>query len=162
METTGTREEETTMLCRILAMPVKHWFLILANVLIFMALCVVVFAGETGAPRCNLQSGLAGVLNLSQQQCEDIQRVTDRFYDDTAGTRNKIVEKRFDLRSLSKTIETDLPTLNKKKRELKTLEQEFFRKAHETEVAQGRLLTPEQTNKMKSIPAGYDFRRFVR
>ena len=38
METTGRREEETTMLCRILAMPVKHWLFILALILLFLAL----------------------------------------------------------------------------------------------------------------------------
>ncbi len=42
------KEEETTMLCRILAMPVKHWLFILTLILLFLALYVVVYAGETG------------------------------------------------------------------------------------------------------------------
>jgi len=50
METTGSRQEETTMLCSILAMPVKHWFLILALIVLFLALYVVVYAGEKVCP----------------------------------------------------------------------------------------------------------------
>jgi hypothetical protein len=107
METTGRRQEETTMLCSILAMPVKHWLFILVLILLFLALYMVVFAGETGSPRCDLQSGLAAALNLSQQQCEDIRRVTERFFDDTAGIRNKIVEKRIELKNLSKSLKAD-------------------------------------------------------
>jgi len=107
METTGRRQEETTMLCSILAMPVKHWFLILALIVLFLALYVVVYAGETGVPRCDLQRGLAGALNLSRQQCEDIWCETDSFYDDTAGIRNKIVEKRIELKNLSKSLKAD-------------------------------------------------------
>jgi hypothetical protein len=162
METTRRREEETTMLCSILAMPVKHWFFILVLIVFFLALYVVVYAGETGAPRCDLQSGLPAALNLSQKQCNDLRRLTDTFYNDTAVTRNKIVENRLELRSSSKTSETDLVTLNKKERELRALEQEFLKKAHETEVGQRRLLTPEQTNKMKNIAAGYELPRFGR
>jgi hypothetical protein len=44
MEMTGRRQEETTMLCRILAMPVKHWFLVLTLIVLFLALYVVVYA----------------------------------------------------------------------------------------------------------------------
>ena len=102
METIGKREEETTMLCRILAMPVKHWFLILTLILLFLALYVAYMQEKQVVPRCDLQSGLAGALNLSQQQCEDMQRVADRFFDDTASIRNKIVEKRFELKDLSR------------------------------------------------------------
>jgi hypothetical protein len=162
METTGTREEEATMLCRILAMPVKHWLCILVLILLFLALYTVVFAGETGSPRRDLRSGLAAVPNLSQQQCEDIRRVTDSFYDDTAAIRNKIVEKRLELKDLSRVLKTDPYVIDKKGQELSTLKQEFFRKAHETEVDQRKFLTPEQTNKMKNITAGYDFPRFGR
>jgi len=150
METTGTREEQTTMLCHILAMPVKHWFLILAIVLIFMALCVVVFAGEPGAPDCDLQSGLAATLNLSQKQCEDLRQLTDRFYDDTAVTRNKIVEKRLELKDLSRVPKTDPYVIDKKGKELSALEQELSRRARQTEQDQKKFLTSEQLNKMKN------------
>jgi Heavy-metal resistance len=143
METTGTREEQTTVLCRILAMPVKHWFFILALVLIFMALCVVAFAEEPGAPDCDLQSGLAAALNLSQAQCESLRQLTDRFYDDAAPVRNKIVEKRLELRNPLKTSETEPYAINKRERELKTLEQEFSRRVHQAEVDQRRLLSSD-------------------
>jgi hypothetical protein len=119
METTGTREEETTMLCRILAMPVKHWLFILVLILLFLALYMVVFAGETGSPRCDLQSGLAAALNLSQQQCEDMHRVADSFYDDTAAIRNKIVEKRIELKNLSKVPKADQYIIDKKRTGIK-------------------------------------------
>lgn len=159
METTGTREEQTTELCRILAMPVKHWFFILALVLIFMALCVVVFAGEPGAPSCDLQSGLAATLNLSQKQCEDLRQLTDRFYNDTAVTRNKIVEKRLELRNPLKTSETEPHVINKRERELKALDQEFSRRAHQTEVDQRRLLSSDQIHKIKEMTYGYNLQR---
>lgn len=45
METTGKRSEETATLCRILTMPVKRWFLIVALILFLLALYVVVYAG---------------------------------------------------------------------------------------------------------------------
>ena len=125
MEMTGRREEETTMLCRILAMPVKHWFLILTLILLFLALYVVVYAGETGVPLCDLQSGLAGALNLSRQQCEDMQSVADRFFNDTADVRNKIVEKRLELKDLSKTQKADPHLLDKRGLELRFFEQNF-------------------------------------
>lgn len=150
METTGRREEETTMLCRILAMPVKHWLLILALILLFFALYVVVYAAETGASRCDLQGGLAGALNLSRQQCEDMQRVADRFFNDTADMRNKIIEKRLELKNLSKDQKTDPYVIDKKGKELSTLEQELSRRAHKTELDQKKILTSEQLNKMKN------------
>ncbi len=159
METTEIKEEQATILCRILAMPIKHWFLILTLILLFFALYVVVYAGETGLPRCDLQSGLAGVLNLSQQQCEDIQRVTDRFFDDTASIRNKIVEKRFELKDLSKAPKADSYVIDKKWQELSTLEQELSRRVRQTELEQKRLLSPEQIYKMKEMVNGYNLQQ---
>lgn len=152
METTGTREEETTMLCRILAMPVKHWFLILALILLFLALYVVVYAGETGVPRCDLQSGLAGVLSISQQQCEDMQLVADRFFDDTVPIRNTIVEKRLELKDLSRVPKTDPYVIDKKGKELSALEQELSAKTTMIGLAQKRYLTSQQLKKMKTRP----------
>jgi Spy/CpxP family protein refolding chaperone len=154
METTGTREEQTTVLCRIMAMPVKHRFSILALVLIFMALCVVVFAEEPGAPDCDLQSGLAAALNLSQAQCESLRQLTDRFYDDAAPVRNKIVQKRLELKNLSRVPKTDLYVIDKKGKELSALEQELSRRARQTEQDQKKFLTPEQLNKMKNTTSG--------
>lgn len=154
METTGRRQEETTMLCRILAMPVKHWVFILALIVLFLALYVVVYAEETGVARCDLQSGLAGVLNLSQQQCEDIQRATDRFFNDAADIRNKIVEKRVELKNLSKDQKVDTHLLDKRGLELRSLEQELSAKTTMTGLAQKRYLTSQQLNKMKNTARG--------
>jgi len=154
METTGTREEQTTVLCRILAMPVKHWFSILVLVPIFMALCVVVFAEEPGAPDCDLQSGLAAALNLSQAQCESLRQLTNRFYDDAAPVRNKIAEKRLELKDLSRVPKTDPYVIDKKGKELSALEQELSRKALLTGLDQKRHLTPEQLKKMKDTAWG--------
>ena len=58
-----------------------------------------------------------------------MQQLTDRFYDDTADMRNKIVEKRVELKDLSKIPKTDPYVLDKKGLELRTLEQELSRKA---------------------------------
>jgi len=154
METTGRREEETIMLCNILAMPVKHWFLILALIVLFLALYVVVYAGETGVPRCDLQSGLTGVLNLSQQQGEDMQRVADRFFNDTEDMRNKITEKRLELKNLSKDQKVDPHLLDKRGLELRSLEQELSAKTTTTGLAQKRYLTSQQLNKMKNTARG--------
>jgi len=159
METTGRRQEETTMLCRILAMPVKHWLLILALIVLFLALYVVVYAGETGVLPCDLQSGLAGVLNLSQQQCEDIQRAADRFFNDAADIRNKIVEKRVELKNLSKIPKADPNVLDKKGLELRALEQELSRKARQAELNQKRHLTPQQLNKINDTVSTENFLR---
>jgi hypothetical protein len=156
METTGTKEEQTTILCRILAMPMKHWLFILVLVLLFLALYVAVFAGESESPRCDLQSGLAAALNLSQQQCEDIRRVTERFYDDTAGIRNKSVEKCFELKNLTKVPKADQYAVAKTERGLNALEHEFFRRIHQVELDQGRLLGPDQINKMKEMTSEYN------
>lgn len=155
METTGRRQEETTMLCHILAMPVKHWLFILTLIVLFLALYASVFAKETGSlPRCDLQSGLAGVLNLSQQQCEDMQRVADRFLDDTAPIRNKIVGKRFELKDLSRIPQSDPYVIDRKGQELSTLEQELSRRVRQTELEQRRYLTPQQLNKIKDAASG--------
>jgi len=130
-------------------MPVKHWLLILALIVLFLALCAVVYAGETGVPSCDLQGRLAGVLNLSQQQCEDMQRVANRFFNDTAAIRNKIVEKRIELKNLSKVPKADQYIIDKKGLELSVLEQDLCRKVHLVELDQKRHLTPEQLNIMK-------------
>jgi hypothetical protein len=150
METIGRREEETTMLCRILAMPVKHWVFILILVLLFLALYVVVFAGEHGSTPCDLQSDLAAVLNLSQAQCESLRQLKDRFYDDTAPVRNKIVEKRLELKGLSRAPKTDPYVVDKKGKELSTLEQELFRRVRQTELEQRSFLSSEQLTKIRN------------
>ncbi|MCX5810333.1 MAG: periplasmic heavy metal sensor [Proteobacteria bacterium] len=158
METTGTgtrKEQATILCCCILGMSIKRWFCIVVLVLLFVALCVAVFAGEPEPPDCDLQSGLAATLNLSQTQCENIRQLTDRFRNDTAITRGKIMEKRLELRRLSEDQKTNPYAINKVERELNTQERELSRKAHRTEIEQRRLLTPEQIGKMKGIPYGY-------
>jgi len=79
METNDTdmREEPAMILCRILSMPIKRRLYVTALILFFMALCVAVFAGEPGQQPglCDLQGGLAGTLNLSQEQCKKIQEL---------------------------------------------------------------------------------------
>jgi hypothetical protein len=57
METTGDKEEEDTTVFNASGMSAKCWVLIVTLVLLCLALCVVVFAGGTGALGCNLQNG---------------------------------------------------------------------------------------------------------
>jgi Spy/CpxP family protein refolding chaperone len=155
----GTREEPSTILCRILGMPVKQWFFIIALVLLFVALGVLVFADERGQQLgdCDVQSGLAATLNLSQSQCENMQQLTDRFHKDTAITRGKIMEKRIELKRLSEDTKAAPYAINNVGRKLNTLEQEFYSRAHQTAIDQKRFLTPEQINRMKDQPYGYGF-----
>jgi Spy/CpxP family protein refolding chaperone len=164
MKTTNLeiKEEPATILCRILGMSVKKGFFVVAIVLFFMALCVVVFAGEPGqqSGNCDLQSGSDPILNLSKTQCENIQQLTDRFRNDTATTRGKIIEKRIELRRLSEDLKTDPYVVNKVRGELNALEQTFSRRAYRTEADQRKLLTPEQINKIKDKPYGYGLRRY--
>lgn len=150
METTETKEEKAVMLCRILTMPVRRWLFILALFLLFLARYVVAFARETGSPRCDLQSGLTAVLNLSQHQCEELRRVTNRSHDDTASIRNKIVEKRLEVKGLSRVSKAEPDVIGKKVEELRALEQDLSRRDRQTELDQQKLLTSEQLNKMKS------------
>jgi Spy/CpxP family protein refolding chaperone len=161
---TELREEPGTILCRILGKPVKQWFFIVALVLLFIALCALVFADERGQQPgdCDVQSGLAATLNLSQRQCENMRQLTDRFRKDTAITRGKIMEKRIELKRLSEDPKADPYAINNVGRKLNTLEQEFYRRAHQTEIDQKRLLTPEQINRVKEIPYGYGSRRYGR
>ncbi len=151
MKTTETemREEPAMILCRILSMPVKRWFLIAALVLFSMALCVVVFAGEPVqcSDSCEAPSGLAAALNLSQKQRENLQQLADQFSNDTATTRGKIIEKRFEHKRLSEDPKANPYAINK---------------AQQTEVDQRRLLTPEQINKIKNMPYGYDSQGYGR
>jgi len=166
MKTTETemREEPAMILCRILSMPVKRWFLIAALVLFSMALCVVVFAGEPVqcSDSCEAPSGLAAALNLSQKQRENLQQLADQFSNDTATTRGKIIEKRFEHKRLSEDPKANPYAINKVERELNTLQQELYRRAQQTEVDQRRLLTPEQINKIKNMPYGYDSQGYGR
>jgi len=157
METEGieTKAEQITIRYCIAGIPVTRLLRIIALVILFAALCVVVFAGEPEPPDCDLQSGLPATLSLSQKQCEKIRQLTDRFRKDTAGTRAKIMEKRLELRRLSEDPKADPYAINKAEQELNALEKELFRRAYRTEVDQRRLLTPEQINKIKDIPSGY-------
>lgn len=150
MEMPEGKEEKAVMLCRILAMPVKRWLYSLVLILIFIGSGVILFAGETVSPRRDLQTGLAGVLNLSRQHCEDVRPVTDRSDDDGASTRNKIIEKRLEVKGLSRVPKADPDVIGKKVQELRALEQDLSRRARQTELDQQKLLTSEQVNKMKS------------
>jgi Spy/CpxP family protein refolding chaperone len=138
MKTTNseTREEPGTILCRILGMPVKQWFFIIALVLLFVAFGVLVFAEERGQQPgdCDLQRGLAATLNLSQRQCENMRQLTDRFRKDTAITRGKIMEKRIELKRLSEDPKADRYAINNVGQKLNTLEQEFYGRAYQTEI----------------------------
>lgn len=77
MEKTGTviREKPTTISCCIPGVSTKQWFFIIDLVLLFIALCVVVFAGEL-EPLWLRQSGLSSSLNLSRGQCERMRQIT--------------------------------------------------------------------------------------
>lgn len=159
METTGTgtREKQTMILCRIPGMSVKRWFFILTLLLLFIGLYVIVFAQEPGQQpgSCDLQSGLPATLNLSRQQCEKMRQLTNRFYNDAAITRGKIMEKRLELKRLSRDPKADPHAINQAERELDSLEKSLFIRAQQAEVDQRRLLTPEQINRMKDEPYGY-------
>jgi hypothetical protein len=89
---------------------VRHWFLILTLLLLFIGLCAVVFAGELGQQPgpYDLQSESPAILNVSRQQCEKVGQLAHRFYSDTAITRGKIVEKRFE--PFDKTTILTLPS----------------------------------------------------
>jgi hypothetical protein len=160
MKTTETeiRIEPATTLCHILSMPIKHWLTVIALILFSIALSIVVFAGEPVqcSDSCDAPSGLAATLNLSQKQREDMQQLADQFSNDTAAIRGKIMEKRLDLKSLSKGPDANIYTIRKVERELNVLEQEFSRKIRQTEIEQRKILTPAQINKMKDMPYGYD------
>ena len=91
-ENDSNRDErrQATTLCRMLVMPVKGWFFVIALVLLFfMSLCAVVFAGEPEqrSGYCDLQTGLARTLNLSRAQCESLRQLADQFSNDTASIR---------------------------------------------------------------------------
>lgn len=159
METNDTdmREEPATILCRILSMPIKRRLYVTALVLFFMALCVAVFAGEPGQQPglCDLQGGLAGTLNLSQEQCKKIQELADRFHDDSAAIRERIMEKRIERMKISEDPHPDPRTINKLERELNALEQGLARMAQRAEADQRRVLNAEQIKKMSDSPYGY-------
>lgn len=159
METNDTdmREEPATILCRILSMPIKRRLYVTALILFFMALCVAVFAGEPGQlpDLCDLQGGLAGTLNLSQEQCKKIQELADRFRNDSAPIRARIMEKRFEHMKVSEDPQTDQHTINKLERELNDLERELARMAQRAESEQRRALNTEQIKKMSDSPYGY-------
>ena len=160
MKTTETeiRVEPATTLCRVLSIPIKHWLTIIAIILFSIALYVVVFAGEPVqcSDSCEAPSGLAANLNLSQKQREDLQQLADQFSNDTVPIRGKIMEKRLDLKRLSKDPEANIYTIRKVERELNVLEQEFSRKINQVEIEHRRILTPEQINRIKDTPYGYN------
>jgi Spy/CpxP family protein refolding chaperone len=160
MKTTETeiRIEPATTLCHILSMPIKHWLAVLVLVLFFVAFCMVVCAGEPEqcSDSCEAPSGLAATLNLSQKQREDLQQLADQFSNHTAAIRGTIMVKRLELKRLSNDPEANIYTSRKVERELAILEQEFSRKIHQIEIEHRKILTPEQINKMKNLPYGYD------
>jgi Spy/CpxP family protein refolding chaperone len=166
METTGTglREKQAAPLCCTSGMSMKRWLLCIALVLLFMGLCVVVFAGEATQQldSCNLQMGLAATLNLSSEQCEKMCQLADRFYSSAASTRGTIIEKRLEFRRLCDDPRTDQRAVNRVVEELRTLEQELFRRARQTEVEQRRLLTSEQIKKLGDMSGGYRSQGYAR
>ena len=107
METTGRREEETTMLCRILAMPVKHWLFILTLILLFLALYArLSMQKKQVSPVAIFKAGWLVLSTFPSNNVKICSAWQTGFYDDTAAIRNKIVEKRFELKDLSKNSES--------------------------------------------------------
>lgn len=156
-ETADTREGLAETLCSILSMPIKRWLYVAAFILLFMALCVAVFAGEPGqhVGLCDFQGGLAGTLNLSREQCWRLRQLADKFQDDSAVVRGRNMEKRLALMKASKDPQTDLDTVNKLERELNALERELARRAQRIEVEQRRILSNEQIKKLRDNLYGY-------
>jgi Spy/CpxP family protein refolding chaperone len=66
------------------------------------------------------------------------------------------MEKRLDLKRLSKDPEANIYTIRKVERELNVLEQEFSRKISQVEIEHRRILTPEQINRIKDTAYGYN------
>jgi Spy/CpxP family protein refolding chaperone len=160
---TKTKEERAMILRNTPDICVKDWFLILALVLLCLVFCAAVFAGE---PRqqsgpCDAQSGLAATLNLSQEQCEKLRQLTERFRNDTAATRGRIVEKRFELKRLSEDPKADPYVIYRLLQELNLLEQTLSRRVLQAEADQRGLLTPEQIDKINSAPDGYSLKVYI-
>lgn len=82
--------------------PVKLSFLLLSLALLFLALCVVVFAAGPAQQSgyCDSGSEVAVALQLSREQCEKMREITNRFFGDSASLRGKIAEKRLQLKRL--------------------------------------------------------------
>ena len=163
MESTGRKtieDESAGVICRILALPVKPKIYILAIVLLFFALCFIVFAGEPVPRGCELENGLFAELNLSKKQCEHIRQLYDEFRNKTAVLRGKIIEKRIVLKNLYDNPNTNPQAIQSNEHELNLLEREFERQARQTESKQKRYLTPEQREGMKDIRYGFSPRGY--
>jgi len=152
---TGISKEQTAMSCCTPMTSIKRWSFIIMLVLFFIAFCTVVFSGEQESPVCDQQSGLPANLNLSREQCINIKQLADRFRNDTATTRAKIMEKRLALRSLAENPKTDPNDIHRVERELNDLEQKFAIKARQTEYQQRKYLYPEQIDKINNMQYGY-------
>ena len=149
------RRTETTPIPYFSPISVKRWLYSIALFLLFIALCVTVFAGEQKITGCDLESGLPATLSLSHEQCKKIQELADRFRNDSAPIRARIMEKHFEHMKVSEDPQTDPRTINKLERELNDLERELARMAQRAESEQRRVLNTEQIKKISDSPYGY-------
>lgn len=156
METADTQtiEERGITGYHVLGMPAKLLLRVILLVLLFLGLCVIVFAGETEmrAVNCDLSNGPYAALGLSREQCFRMRQISDKLINDTTSTRTRITEKRLELKRTASDPNAEPYTIQKLGNELAALKQELFRKIHRTRSGQRRLLTPEQARRLDEIP----------
>lgn len=156
METldTQTIEEREITGYHVLGMSAKLLLQVILLALLFLGLCVIVFAGETEriADNCDLSNGPYAARDLTREQRERMRQMSNKLSNDTAFTRARMAEKRLELKRAARDPNTCPYTTQKLENELATLQQELFAKIQRTHSGQSRLLTPEQANRFDETP----------
>jgi Spy/CpxP family protein refolding chaperone len=98
--------------------------------------------------------GAISQLNLSKEQAEKMWRLKDSFHNDTKDLRYQMFQKRWEMKSLYADPKADDATLLAKQKEMSTLKQAMQDKMVQLKLAERKILTPDQIQKLGDTPFG--------
>ena len=93
-------------------------------------------------------SGVAADLNLSKEQMDKMWQTTEKFRTDTQKLRYELFQKRFEMKALFTDPKVDDAAIMAKEREISSLRQSMGEKIVQFRLAQRKILTPEQLQKL--------------
>jgi Spy/CpxP family protein refolding chaperone len=134
---------------------------VIAAAVLFLAVGTAAFAfgpggcgGFQGGGPGKGMMGPMSQLNLSKDQAEKMWKLKDAFHNDTKDLRYQMFQKRWEMKSLFADPKADDQTIIAKQKEANALRQAMQDKMVQFRLAERKILTPEQIQKLGEIPFG--------
>jgi Spy/CpxP family protein refolding chaperone len=98
-----------------------------------------------------IHSGIAKHLNLSKEQQDKLNALTNRYFSETRNMRYELAEKRLAMWMLFTDPKTSDATLLAKQKEISALRQKLFDKMAQMMIEGRKILTPDQLAKLDQM-----------